>query len=139
MRGARFLFSTILFVLGFSFLISNAAAQSDRGTIAGTIVDSSGGVVEGATITATGAETGAVYKTVSGPTGAFRIPDMQVGAYNISVTATGFKTSEHKGFVVQINTTSSLDVTMEAGTVTETLTVIADAPTLQTDTSDMGT
>jgi len=139
MRGTRSVFSAIVLVLGLFFLTSNVGAQSDRGTIAGTIVDSSGGVVEGATITATGVETGAVYKTVSGPTGAYRIPNMQVGAYNISVAAAGFKTSEHKGFLVQINTTSSLDVTMQTGTVTETLTVMADAPTLQTDTSDMGT
>jgi len=139
MRRTHFCLSTILFVLGFSFLTNPVAAQSDRGTISGTILDSSGGVVEGASIVATGAETGAVYKTVSSATGAYRIPNMQVGAYNLSVTATGFKTSEHKGFLVQINTTSSLDITMQTGTVTETVTVLADVPTLQTDTSDLGT
>src|ERR1700748_3886679 len=110
MRGTRSVFSASVLVLALFFLTSNVGAQSDRGTIAGTIVDSSGGVVEGAAITATGVETGAVYKTVSGPTGAYRIPNMQVGAYNISVAAAGFKTSEHNGFVVQINTNSSLDV-----------------------------
>src|SRR5262249_3934769 len=50
-----------------------------------------------------------------------------------------FKTSEHKGFVVQINSTSSLDITLQPGDVTETLTVIADMPTVQTETSDIGT
>ena len=139
MRRTHFCLSTILFVLGFSFLTNPAAAQSDRGTISGTILDSSGGVVEGASIVATGAETGAVYKTVSSATGGYRITDMQVGAYNLSVTAAGFKTSEHKRFLVQINTTSSLDITLQTGDIKETLTVIADAPTLQTDTSDMGT
>ena len=139
MRGARFLFTTILFVFGCSFLISSAAAQSDRGTIAGTVLDSSGGVVSGAEITATGAQTGAVYKTVSTSTGAYRIPDMQTGVYNLSVTIQGFKTSEQKGVVVQINNTTSLDVTLQTGSITEMVTVVADTPTVQTETSDVGT
>src|SRR5205814_4514844 len=88
---------------------------------------------------ATNANTGAIYQTTSTDTGAYRIPDMQVGVYNLSVAATGFKTSEQKGVVVQINTTASLDVTLQAGDVKETLTVIADTPTLQTETSDIGT
>src|SRR5215510_11624885 len=58
-------------------------SQSDRGSIAGTVLDSSGAAVSGATVTATNANTGAVYKTTSTDTGAYRIPDMQVGVYNI--------------------------------------------------------
>src|SRR4029077_3675221 len=139
MRSFRFLlqsFSIFLIVL-FTASISNA--QSDRGAISGTILDSSGAVVQGATIVATGVDTGAVYKANSTDTGAYRISDMQVGTYNLTVTAAGFKTSEQKGLVVQVNTTSSLDITLEAGDVKETLTVLADTPTLQTDTSDVGT
>jgi len=138
----RFNLSLLRF-LSFSLFLTfsgiTARSQSDRGTIAGTILDSSGGVVQGATIVATGVDTGAVYKTTSTDTGAYRISDMQVGAYNLTVTAAGFKTSEQKGIVVQINTTSSLDVTVQAGDVKETLTVVADMPTLQTETSDIGT
>src|SRR5260370_10258107 len=98
-----------------------------------------GAVVNGTGVTATGANTGAVYKTTSTDTGACRISDMQVGNYNLTVTAAGFKTSEQKGLVVQINTTSSLDITLQPGAVTDTLTVLADVPTLQTETSDIGT
>jgi hypothetical protein len=138
----RFNLSLLRF-LSFSLFLTfsgiTARSQSDRGTIAGTVLDSSGGVVQGATIVATGVDTGAVYKTTSTDTGAYRISDMQVGAYNLTVTAAGFKTSEQKGIVVQINTTSSLDITVQAGDVKETLTVVADMPTLQTETSDIGT
>jgi carboxypeptidase family protein len=116
-----------------------ALSQSDRGAIAGTVLDSSGAVVQGATVTATGANTGAVYKTTSSDTGSYRILDMQIGVYNITITAAGFKTSEQKGLVVQINTTTSLDITLQPGAVTDTLTVLADAPTLQTESSDIGT
>jgi len=116
-----------------------AAAQSDRGSIAGTVLDSSGAAVQGASITATGITTGAVYKATSTDTGAYRLSDMQVGAYDITVIASGFKTSEQKGFVVQINSTSSLDLTLQPGDVKETLTVEANSPTLQTETSEIGT
>jgi hypothetical protein len=129
-------FAVALFVL---ISATTAVSQSDRGTISGSILDSSGAAIQGAAVTATGADTGAVYKTASTATGAYRISDMQLGAYNITVTAPGFKTSEQKGVVVQINTTSSLDVTLQAGDVKETLTVLADAPTLQTETSEIGT
>src|SRR6266853_2369243 len=116
-----------------------AFSQSDRGTIAGTVLDSSGAVVQGANITATGANTGAIYRTTSTDTGAYLMPDMQVGIYNITITAAGFKISEQKGLVVQINTTSSLDITLQPGAITDTLTVLADIPTIQTETSDIGT
>ncbi len=122
------------------FLVSGpAGAQSDRGTIAGTVLDSSGGVVANAKITATGAETGTVYATVSTDTGAYRISNMQVGVYNITVVSPGFKTDQKTGVVVQINTTTSLDFALQLGDVKETLTVLGDAPTLQTETSDIGT
>ena len=51
----------------------------------------------------------------------------------------GFKTSEQKGFVIKINTTANLDITLQAGDVKETLTVTADVPTLQTQSADIGT
>jgi hypothetical protein len=128
-------------LVAFFVLITSATAlsQSDRGAIAGTILDSSGAVVQGATIVATGVDTGAVYTATSTDTGAYRISNMQVGAYNLTVTAAGFKASEHKDFLVQVNTTSSLDITLQPGDVKETLTVLADMPTLQTETSDVGT
>jgi Carboxypeptidase regulatory-like domain len=128
----------ILILLTFGLAVS-ASGQSDRGTIAGTILDSSGGAVQGANITATGTDTGAVYKTISNANGAYQIPNMQVGRYDINVSVAGFKASEQNGFVVQINTTSTLDITLQAGDVNETLTVTADVPTLQTESADIGT
>src|SRR5215470_2306061 len=128
-------------ILGISCLliVSASHAQSDRGTIAGTILDTSGGIVANAEVSAKGVATGAVYKVTSTSTGAYRLSDLQIGAYDLSVTASGFKTSENKGVLVQINSTTSLDITLQAGDIKETLTVVADAPTLQTETSEIGT
>jgi hypothetical protein len=131
----RFLAVTfLLFISAHSLL-----AQTSNGAISGSILDSSGGAIVGAQISATGVETHSVYNTVSSSTGAYRLSDLVLGTYNISVTAPGFKVSELTGVVVQINTTASLDITLQPGNVKETLTVLADAPRIQTETSEMGT
>jgi hypothetical protein len=132
-------FRTILFVLMLGVFAGGAAAQSDRGTIAGTVLDSSGGVVVNATVTAVLTETGGVNTATTGPTGGFRLYDLRVGTYKVTVTATGFKTEEKVGVVVQINSTASLDFSLQPGDVKETVTIIADAPGLQTESSDIGT
>jgi hypothetical protein len=120
-------------------MISVAVAQSDRGTLAGTILDNTGAVVPKATITITGADTGSVYNAVSSSAGSYRVPDLKLGRYNISVSATGFKTADRTGVLIQVNSVSALDITLEVGNKTETITVSADAPTLQTESSDIGT
>src|ERR1700721_3003370 len=131
----RFLAAAVLLIFaGFSL-----HAQTNNGAVAGSILDSSGGAVPGAQITATGVETHSVYNTVSSSTGAYRLSDLVLGTYNISVTAPGFKVSELTGGVVQINTTASLDITLQPGNVKETLPVLADPPRIQPETSEMGT
>src|SRR6202011_2956143 len=85
-------------------VLGTAAAQSDRGTIAGSIVDSTGAAVSGATVTVKGADTGSTYKTVSTPEGVYRVSDIAIGRYDVSVEAPGFKVSLQKGVPVQINT-----------------------------------
>jgi outer membrane receptor protein involved in Fe transport len=120
-------------------MIGTAAGQSDRGTLAGTILDSSGAVVSQAAITVTGVDTGTVYDAVSGSGGVYRIQDIKVGAYNVKAAATGFKTAERTGVVIQVNTVSALDITMQIGSAQETMTVLADAPAIQTESSDIGT
>src|SRR5713101_5454838 len=120
-------------------LVGTAVAQSDRGTLAGTILDSSGAVVSQSAITVTGVDTGTVYDAVSSSSGAYRIPDIRVGTYNVKVAATGFKTAERTGIVIQVNTVSSLDIAMQIGDAKETMTIVADAPTIQTESSDIGT
>ena len=129
--------------LGFGVLwllmLGSAIAQSDRGTIAGSILDSSGAAVGGASITITGVDTGNTYKSVSTAEGVYRVADIQTGRYNITVEAPGFKASVHEGVVVQISTTSALNITLHPGDTKEEVTVLADAPTLQTESSDIGT
>jgi len=126
-------------VILYLLMVASAAAQSDRGTIAGSVLDSSGAAVGGASITITGADTGNTYKTVSTPEGVYRVADIQTGRYNVTIQAPGFKVSQQQGVLIQISTTTALNVTLELGNVQEEITVQADAPTLQTESSDIGT
>lgn len=135
LTAARYL-ALALFVLAAA---TPGFSQSDRGAIAGTILDSSGGAVEGATVTATDTATSAVYTATTGPTGGYRLFDLRVSVYNLSVSAAGFKKFEKTGIAVQVNTTSAVDFTLQPGDVTETLTVVANAPGIQTESSDIGT
>lgn len=116
-----------------------AFAQSDRGSIAGTVTDTSGAVIGGASIEIRGTATGNVYMTTSTPEGIYRIPDIAIGRYDVTVKAPGFKASVQQGVLIQINTVAALNVTLQPGSVTEQVSVVADAPTIQTESSDVGT
>ena len=127
-------------VLAFCVLVViGAAAQSDRGAIAGTVLDTTGAAVTGASVTLRGVDTGSIYKTVSSSTGGYRVNDLAIGRYDVTVEAGGFKTSVQRAVPIQINTVASLNVTLQPGDVKEEVTVLADAPTVQTDSSDVGT
>lgn len=135
-RVLSLLVSTLFLVILSS---SPLRAQTNTGAIAGTILDSSGGVVPDAEITAKGHETGTVYKAVSTSTGAYRLSEMVTGAYDLTVSAKGFRVAQVNGVPVQINNTASLDITLQTGDLKETVTVIADAPQIQAQTADIGT
>src|SRR5579864_51329 len=120
-------------------MASLAIGQTNQGSISGNVFDPSGALVTGAKITARDVSTGAVYETVSSSAGAFKLPNMNVGNYDVTATAPGFKTATYKGVVVQVATTSALDIRLQTGTVSETVSVNADVPTVQSESSDIGT
>lgn len=115
-----------------------ATAQSNRGSITGTVTDVSGGVIPNATAQAREVNTGTTYTTTTTDAGDYTFPQLLVGTYNVKVTAPGFKTANRTGVVVQINTPTVLNVQLALGTAAETVTVVANAPTVQSTTSDIG-
>jgi hypothetical protein len=116
-----------------------AVAQSDRGSIAGSVVDSTGAAVSGASVVVRGTATGSVYKTITTAEGVYRISDIGIGRYDVTVELAGFKSSVQTGVQIQINTVSALNITLQPGDVKEEVTVMSDAPTIQTESSDVGT
>jgi len=78
-------------------LLSTALAQSDRGAIAGTVLDSSGAAVAGAAVTLKGVDTGSVYKTVSSSTGGYRISELTAALRELGVDGPRFRCGERAG------------------------------------------
>ncbi len=124
-------------VLCLLLLIPATFAQSDRGTITGTISDPTGAMIPGAPIEAKNIETGAVYKTESSATGNYTIAQLPAGAYQVTVTASGFKQYVRTGITVLVAQTLRIDVKLEVGNISETVSVSADAPLLKTESGEM--
>jgi hypothetical protein len=122
-----------------TFLLTLAAApvlaQSDRGTITGTVTDPNGGVVQNAKVTATSLETGEAREATTGDEGNYTLPELKAGLYKVSVEAQGFKTANVDSFKVAVQVTHSLDFKLEIGAVTDVVTVTSDTATaIQSDT-----
>ncbi len=139
MRSQQNLFQRWLAVGAVAAFTLSAPAQSNRGAVSGSVLDSTGAVVPEAQITATNNQNGAVYKTVSTGTGSYQIQQMALGTYTIQVTASGFSTAVQTGVLVQIAQVTGLDIKLAIGQSSQTVTVEASGATLQTQTSDIGT
>lgn len=117
-----------------------AAAQTSRGAITGTVQDRAGAVVAKAKITARNIATNVTTETEATGDGTYRFQQLPAGTYTLQATAANFKTAEISEVVVEVNTTTARDIVLDAGQVTETVTVSAEAAlTVQSETSDVGT
>jgi len=125
--------------LAIAILLATAWGQTNQGSIAGNVSDPSGALVPGAKITAIETSRGTSYETVSSSAGSYRFPNVNVGTYDITAVASGFKTAHLTGVLVQVATTAALDIKLQTGTVSETVEVNANTPTVQTESADIGT
>src|SRR5207247_1529610 len=104
--------TALLFISMFG---SAAFAQTDRGTITGTVADATSAVIPGAQVTATNTQTTAKYETVSTETGNYTLTQLPVGAYALTVELPGFKKYVRQGVTVLSSTTVRVDVALEIG------------------------
>ena len=120
-------------------LVPVSRGQAVSGTIVGTVTDPGGAAVTNAqvTIVLTGQQT--TYNAVTNESGNFTEPDLPSGTYTVTVTAPGFKRETRENISVITNTTARVDVTLDAGSASETVTVTAAPPLLQTDRADIST
>src|SRR5215469_288732 len=116
----RFSFALILILGGAVSL----PAQITTGEITGTVTDQSGGAVAGATISAVCPDTNQTREATSGSAGEYRLPDMPVCVYKVSVSSQGFKTTVRNVTVTVAQVTKS-DFRIEVGQQTETIMVEA--------------
>jgi hypothetical protein len=125
-----------LLVTSFLFVLV-AFAQSDRGTITGTISDPAGAVIASAPIQARNVETGVSYDTQSSTTGNYTVQQLPVGTYEISVAVQGFKKYTRAGLVVGVAQILRVDIPLEVGATSESVTVTEAAPLLKTESGEL--
>ena len=116
-----------------------ALAQADRGIINGTITDSTGASVPEARVSATNAATGVAFATKSTSSGDFSIPALPVGLYQLRAEKTGFKAAVRADVIVSAGGTVTINVQLEVGAVTESVSVAATLELLQTSTAKVST
>jgi len=116
-----------------------AVAQSDRGTVTGTVSDTSGAVIPGVSIVATNVETSARYETASTETGNYTLAQLPSGLYQLSAELPGFKKYVRQGIAVLVAQTLRLNVTLDVGSNNESVTVTEAAPLLRTESSEVAT
>ena len=123
-----------------AFLLSPAicSAQFDAATVLGTVRDSSGAVVPGATVTLKNIATGITATAVTDEHGDYQFLNVRVGTYSVRAELQGFSVAEADNFPVTVNARQRVDLTLKVGTVGETVVVSGAAQLLETESSDRG-
>jgi hypothetical protein len=122
--------------LGILVLMIRLMAQSDRGTLTGAVADPAGGLVPGAPLILRNTETGAIYQTKTTETGNYTLPSLPAGNYELTVATPGFSKYIQQGIRIQVSTTERIDVVLQLGSSTETITVTGNAPLLKTESAE---
>jgi len=113
-------------------------AQVDHSSLSGTVTDSSGGAVQAARVETVSAETGFRRQTLTGTAGTYQIPSLPIGTYTVTVTKEGFKPAEFKGVELAVGQPRTLDATLQVGANSEMVAVMAEAPTLNRTSAEVG-
>src|ERR1700674_2926171 len=127
------LLGTIL--LGVSLPI---VGQAVNATLLGTVTDSSGAAVANVRVTITETNTGISRASQTNDSGNYVFTDLPPGTYSVTAEQSGFKRASRAGVDVIVNTTGRVDLVLEPGSTSETITVEAETPILQTERADTG-
>jgi len=113
--------------------------QTDNGSLRGTVQDGSGAAISGAKISAVNVAMGVTSSTVSGEAGNYNLPQLRPGMYRVEAEQPGFKRLIRENVRVEVATVAALDLTLEVGGVSESVTVTAAAPQLRAESSEVST
>jgi hypothetical protein len=125
----------VTILLGFSEPVRGQAVNA---TLLGTVTDSSGAAVANAKITITETNTGISRASQTNESGNYVLPDLPPGTYTVTAELAGFKRASRAAIDLVVNTTERVDLVLEPGNVSETITVEAETPILQTERADTG-
>jgi hypothetical protein len=111
--------------------------QAMDSILVGTVTDATGASVSGASVTAANKDTGVKYTSTTSATGEYRLNNIPVGRYDVSAMRQGFSTATVAGVQLQLNHTSSVNLTLAIGTVSTTVEVTEAAAMLDTSTAQL--
>jgi hypothetical protein len=114
-----------------------ATAQTTLGRVSGSVLDSSGAALPGATITLTNENTNQEQTAVAGDNGAYVFPQVPVGSYKVEFSLQGFKTATYNSVTVNVGQEYSLTPRLELGAITEQVEVVAGASLVSTTTPEV--
>jgi hypothetical protein len=114
------------------------ASAAITGSISGVVTDPSGAVVPGVTVVATSVSTNVQSKTVTDSKGFYRFATLNVDTYNVTVSQQGFRDYQQLGIKIDTNSALRVDITMQLGTVTNTVSVKSDALQVETQSTQNG-
>jgi hypothetical protein len=117
--------------------VAPAPAQTTLGRVAGTVLDESGGVLPGATVTLTNTRTAQTETTVTAATGAFLFPQVPVGTYKVNIALQGFKAADYNDVIVGVGQEYSLTAKLALGEVTEVVSVTAGSSLVSTTSPEV--
>src|SRR5947209_2308282 len=120
------------------FAIASARGQSTYGAIAGSVTDPSGAAIPDAQVTLTNLGTMEKRTQSTGSDGLYTFVNLIPGSYRIDVEKQGFKRVTREPVVVEVQQTTKIDTALQVGQANETVTVTAETPLLQTETSSLG-
>lgn len=132
----KFMFRSALGLLLLASVSATAIAQTSRGTLTGTVTDSSGAVVSRATVKITEGATGITRQTTTNSAGIYRFDAVDLGNYTVSVQAPGFSGAAKSGIEIQSARVSNIDFSLKVGAAQETVTVEASGFEVALQTSE---
>jgi hypothetical protein len=118
--------------------VKPAIAQMDEGTILGTVRDSSGATINGATVTLTNEGTDATLTFTTGSDGEYKFTPLKIGSYKVSATGSGFETTTQVKIRVDVGSSVVIDFALKPGQTTQTIEVTAEQPILETQSGSVG-
>ncbi len=113
-------------------------AQLETATIIGTVTDASGAVLPGASVVVENQETATSVKLTTDNNGNYIAPVLRIGTYRVSVSASGFKTSVNENILLRVSDRVRVDLSLQPGVVSEKITVSAEAPVVDTESTTLG-
>src|SRR5262245_26107750 len=125
----------VLFALWLLAFVAVPAFAQQTGQINGVVTDNTGGVVPGATVKAVETATGFSRDTVTGADGRYSFTSLRPTGYDITAEIRGFRTYQRKGGELQANQALTINITMEVGSLEETVTVAGEAATVDVTTA----